>query len=502
MGIAVTFLAVVSLILRLQGIGIWYWIDEGLTIGLGRSDLVDIPGLLRGDGSPPLYYVLLHLWTAVVGTGEVATRVLSLAFAAVTVPVGFVAADRLFGRRAAWVTSGLFAFNPFLTHFSRETRMYTLVVAISLLVVASFVDGFVLRRRRSCVLFAVALVALLYTHNWALYVGAAAALALVPSALASDRPRQVLRDGAIALGAAGLAYAPWFLVLVGQIGATGAPWSYTPTAREVVWEVSALVRDERVFLLLAVVAGGSLVQFLPRPSTIDGAIAWVLVTFTVVPVGFGWAVAQVEPSWATRYLAVVVAPMLVLAGWGLSRAGAIGVLAAVVAVALWVQPLARLDGGLRIDAHGKSDGKALAAALDAQLAPDDLVIVAQPEAVPLFALYMDRDVRFATLYGGVIDEPSVMDWRGASDELDAAMPERDLLPLLDELEPGQRVALVGPGGRIQRTDTDWIRTFHRKHAVWLSVLRRGESRQRVERVRTRLDGVAVPFVVDVYEVAG
>ena len=315
--------------------------------------------------------------------------------------------------------------------------MYTLVVLIGLVVVGAFIDGFVIGRRRSCVVFAVALTGLLYTHNWALYVAIAAAAALVPSALASERPRQVLRDGGLALVAVGVAYAPWLVVLVGQIGDTGAPWSYTPTAREVIWEVSALVRDERVFLLLAVVAGGSLAQVVLRPKTIEGAITWVLVTFTVVPVTLGWAIAHVEPSWATRYLAVVVAPMLVLAGWGLSRAGAVGLLALVVAVGLWVQPLARLEGGLRIEPHGKSDGRALAAELDTQLAQGDLVIVAQPEAVPLFDLYMDRDVRFATVYGGVIDDPQVMDWRGAPAELAAAEPQRELLPLLRDLRPGQ-----------------------------------------------------------------
>lgn len=493
-------LSAASLAFRSQGISIWYWIDEGLTVGLSQRDLIDIPGLLRADGSPPLYYVLLHLWTRMAGESEVATHALSLAFATVSVPVAFLSASRLFGRRAAWTTAGLFAFSPFLTHFSRETRMYTLVVLLGLVVTATFVDGFVLRRRRSCALFAAALVALLYTHNWGLYVAAAAVVALVPSALAAERPREVVRDGTIALVAAGLAYVPWLLVLVGQIGDTGAPWSYTPTAREVVWEVAALVRDERVLLLLGVIAAGALVNAFKRPTTIDGAIAWVLATFTLGPIGLGWVVAHVEPSWATRYLAVVVGPMLLLAGWGLSRAGTIGALGVVVAVALWVQPLARLEGGVRIEAHGKSDGKALAEELDARLAPGDLVIVAQPEAVPLFALYMDEEVRFATLYGGVLEDPQVMDWRDAGAMLEAARPDRDLQPMLRELGPGQRVALVGPGGRIVRTDTEWIRTFHRKHARWLSTLRSGDRFDRVARVRSELDGVAVPFVANIYEV--
>lgn len=499
LAVALATITASSLVFRTQGIGIWYWIDEGLTIGLGRSQVSEIPTLLRGDGSPPLYYVLLHLWTAVAGTGEVATRALSLVLAVATVPIAFVAADRVFGRRAGWITAALFAFNPFLTHFSRETRMYTLVVLLGLIAVTSFIDGLVLRRRRSCAVFAVALTALLYTHNWALYVAVAAAVALVPAMLAAEEPRRVVRDGFATLGIAGLAYLPWSLVLLGQIGDTGAPWSYTPSAREVVWEVSALVRDERVLLLLAVVAGGALVHTLQRPRTAEGAVTWVLVIFTALPVALGWAAAHVEPSWATRYLAVVVAPMLLIAGLGLSRSGTVGVLALVVGVGLWLQPLARLDGGVTIDRHGKSDGKQVAAMLDQRLGAGDLVIVAQPEAVPLFDLYMAADVRFATLYGGVLDDPMVMDWRGAPDRLRRAEPSRDLLPLLRALQPGQRVAVVGPGGRLVRTDTEWIRTFHRKHAVWLSALRDGDLK-RVSKIDPRNGGVAVPFVADVFEV--
>ena len=37
-----------------------FWIDEGLSVGIASHPLVDIPGVLRQDGSPPLYYLLLN----------------------------------------------------------------------------------------------------------------------------------------------------------------------------------------------------------------------------------------------------------------------------------------------------------------------------------------------------------------------------------------------------------------------------------------------------------
>ena len=36
--------------------------DEAITTGIASHSLSAIPGLLRHDGSPPLYYFLLHFW--------------------------------------------------------------------------------------------------------------------------------------------------------------------------------------------------------------------------------------------------------------------------------------------------------------------------------------------------------------------------------------------------------------------------------------------------------
>ena len=42
------------------------WMDEGLSIGIASQPLFDIPHVLRVDGSPPLYYMLLSVWMDVL----------------------------------------------------------------------------------------------------------------------------------------------------------------------------------------------------------------------------------------------------------------------------------------------------------------------------------------------------------------------------------------------------------------------------------------------------
>src|SRR5215217_264032 len=124
-------LMLLSLVLRTRELGIGFWIDEGLSVGISDRPLGDIPHALRLDGSPPLYYLLLHVWMALTGTSEEATRIFSVICALVAVPVSFWAAATLFGSRAGWMAAVLAATNPFLTRFAQEARMYALLALLA-----------------------------------------------------------------------------------------------------------------------------------------------------------------------------------------------------------------------------------------------------------------------------------------------------------------------------------------------------------------------------------
>src|SRR5947209_17507022 len=63
------------------------WLDEALTVNIARLPLSRIPDALRHDGSPPLYYLALHFWSAVFGSSDAAVRALSPLFAVVTLPL-------------------------------------------------------------------------------------------------------------------------------------------------------------------------------------------------------------------------------------------------------------------------------------------------------------------------------------------------------------------------------------------------------------------------------
>ena len=59
--------------------------------------------MLRQDGSPPLYYMLLHVWMDVFGRSETAVHWLSLTAALLTIPSAMWAGWSLWGKRAGYV---------------------------------------------------------------------------------------------------------------------------------------------------------------------------------------------------------------------------------------------------------------------------------------------------------------------------------------------------------------------------------------------------------------
>ncbi|HXD67124.1 MAG TPA: glycosyltransferase family 39 protein [Solirubrobacteraceae bacterium] len=462
----VLVLMLASAALRVGQLRFHYWIDEAISVGIASHRLGALHALLRQDGSPPLYYLLLHGWIGLWGRGEVATHLLSLVFAVVAVPVAYGGAAGLFGRRVGVYAAVLAAGLPFLTAYAQETRMYSLMALLSLLVAVGFVQGFVQRRQRYLALLALSLAAALYTHNWALFLGVATFVAfIVVLWLAPVASRPALgRDGGLVFGAVALMYLPWVPTLLYQAGHTGAPWALSP----VVWSLSEglyfLVGGRGAAVAILFGAGIGLIGLRgegrsPRPTAVAAIALGVLGVGTLL---IAWVYAKTTPAWSGRYLAVIVGPLLLLAALGLARARGEGVIALILVCCFWVldpRP-SSLDT--------KSNVAAVAAVMRPHLGRDTLVLSTQPEQVPTIAYYLPRLTRFATPLGAVSD-PGVMDWRNALARFERSSVTTALAPVLHTLPGGRRVLLVVPAS-FQKTPR-WMALIHRSSRRWLSYLR-------------------------------
>jgi hypothetical protein len=434
----VVLLVAVSLLLRTGALHAGYWIDEAIAVGIASHGLGEIPGRLAQDGSPPLYYLLLHLWMGVVGSGEAATRALSLLFAVAAVPVAWWAGRALFDRRAAMFAAAGAAGSPFLTYYAQETRMYSLVVLLSLLASASFVLAFVHGRRGHRLGVVAWTTLLLYTHNWGLFLAAGMVVAWLA----------LRADGAWVGAAVAAVYAPWVPTLGYQVLHTGAPWADRPTPLELLAGLGGLFGYVAAPLLAA------LAMVAVRRCPVDDAVR-VLAMIAGSATGLAWLCAQLTPSWAMRYLAVLLGPLLLALAAVLSRRPAPVALAAVVAIWALSGPPAAKSNVRSVAAH-------------VALRPGDLVISTQPEQVPALARYLPDGLVYLTPMG-VVGDPTMTDWRDGLAQLRRGQADRRLLPLVQGVAPGRRVLLVTPV-RL-RSQSPWARAVRVRTREWRAALR-------------------------------
>nr|WP_282594155.1 glycosyltransferase family 39 protein [Halorientalis brevis] len=81
----------------------------------------------------PLYYVLLHGWTAVAGTSETALRAPSAVFGIISLPLIYLVGRHMFDRETGLVATVVLAVSPFHLYYAQETRMYSFLTATTLL---------------------------------------------------------------------------------------------------------------------------------------------------------------------------------------------------------------------------------------------------------------------------------------------------------------------------------------------------------------------------------
>lgn len=367
------------------------WLDEAQTLSIARLPLRDMFEALRGDGAPPLYYVVLHGWMAVVGTSETAVRSLSGVFAVAAVALTPVVAARLGGRRVAMAATLLVVTAPFLHRYATEARMYTLVVVLT--VAGLLVLHTALERPSKPVLAGVAAVTglLLLTHYWSFFLVVVVGAVLAARTRAGGATGAAARRALAAMAAGSLLFLPWVPSFLFQLGHTGAPWGEPASTRMFEDTLRAFVGGRSqigllgfVYLVLAALglfgralAGGRVeLDLSGRPGGRGLAVA------TGGTLALALAVSRLSGNaFAPRYAAVVLVPFLLLAARGLAVVEdrrALAVLVSVVAL-LGLVRSADEAGAPRTQA------RRLASTIVAKARPGDLVAFCPDQLAPAVA---------------------------------------------------------------------------------------------------------------------
>jgi mannosyltransferase len=422
-----------------------YWMDEAISVGIASHPLTAIPGVLRYDGSPPLFYMLLHIWMSMFGDGESATHAMSALWGVLCVPVSFWGVMTVFkNKRMAYTAAVLFAFNGFLTDYSQETRMYSLMALLGVLALVGFLAGFVQRRRKYVILFAAAQALMLYTHAWGLFYGAGAFLAacfLVRLTPEEDR-RLLIKDILMAFVGAGILFIPWLPNFIFQTLHTAAPWDSSPRFGAPVQLSKNLIGADAATGVLCLVAGVGLSDMFIKSgrNTPMAKLMWMLIAIPVITLLLAWVASQATPAWVPRYFAPIVAPILVLGALGLSRAGVLGAIGLILCCIF-------LSNYSTAAPQYKSDMQDVAGELQGQLHKGDLVIVGQPEQTPLAYYYLPDgkdSLTFANTMQGIDKQPTYMDWINALNRYRNENPFTVVPKILNAMKPGEQLMFIRP----------------------------------------------------------
>jgi mannosyltransferase len=109
------------------------WQDEAATLMLVHRGLSGtISHLSASESSPPLYYVLVWLWTRVFGLSPLGFRSFSALIGTATIPAMYLAGREISPRVGTWAAV-LTTVNPAMYYYSQEARDYGLLVLLSAL---------------------------------------------------------------------------------------------------------------------------------------------------------------------------------------------------------------------------------------------------------------------------------------------------------------------------------------------------------------------------------
>lgn len=198
----------VGLLLRLAFLGSkGFWLDETLSIALATE-----PRRLLAGGfdhtHPPLYYMLLHYWLP-VGASEFALRLSSVLTSTLAIPLSYLLARELGGRKVATSTLWLVTFAPLLVWYAQELRSYSLLTLLGLVVAIALTRLLATPNLLWWLLFVTTMSATLYTHYAALLLVLAQPVIIAVLHLQSRLTRRGLWLWLAAGPAILLLYAPW-----------------------------------------------------------------------------------------------------------------------------------------------------------------------------------------------------------------------------------------------------------------------------------------------------
>jgi mannosyltransferase len=414
------------------------WLDEALTVDIAKLPLGDLHHALEQDGAPPLYYLLLHGWINLFGTGSYAVRSLSGIFGVLALPCAWWSGFRIGrsrgdagGRITAWAAVFLLASSPYAIRYSTEARMYSLEILLVLLGHLALWRVFERPNIGRMAVLALITGLLLYNQYWSLYlVAVVGVLLLVRVWKTTGEARQATVAATVAMVSGGITFLPWLPTFLYQSAHTATPWGKPvapPTGAAYAFldfagsdhtETWILVQLLIVLLLLAVFAKQlSRSRLEVDLETVPG-VRWEALVGTLGLVVALTLSALAGSAVQGRYAAVFFPLVILVAAFGFTVFASfrirVGLLVVVVALGL--------VGGVRNISIQRAQAGQVAAQINPSVQPGDVVGYCPDQVGPSVSRLLPAGLQQRTFPDGA--SPKLVNWVDYAKRNRAASPER------------------------------------------------------------------------------
>ncbi len=139
----IILIMLLGLSLRLISINQSLWLDEATSALTTKMSLSNFfLEFTPGDFHPPLYYLVLRVWSMFFGTSEIALRSLSVLFSIATIYLVYLIGRELINKKAGIIASLLLATSGLHIYYSQEARMYSMSAFLVTLLIYFFTKTF------------------------------------------------------------------------------------------------------------------------------------------------------------------------------------------------------------------------------------------------------------------------------------------------------------------------------------------------------------------------
>lgn len=156
---------VFAFLLRAISLNQSFWLDEATSGLVVRNfNLIEIVTKFSpGDFHPPLYYLILKVWSSIFGTSETALRFPSIVFGLLTIYFVYLIGKELFNKKVGLIAGILLATSGLHIYYSQEARMYALTAFLVTSSIISFMKILKDDRLGDWILFSISLFLIAFT---------------------------------------------------------------------------------------------------------------------------------------------------------------------------------------------------------------------------------------------------------------------------------------------------------------------------------------------------